>query len=146
MQTDQTQIDLLQDLEGQPPLYSKTAVRLFSFFFSSIFGGVLLMQNLKDLKKPNEARTAIFAAIGITLAAIVLPSLLPASGNSLSIPINLAGAYILSDVIYKKYIPDGENYPTKSIRKPLIIGLAIFVPLTILAIYGTYLSLNHLGE
>jgi hypothetical protein len=136
MQTDQTPTDHLLDLEVNAPIYSRNAIRIFAIFFSAIFGGVLLMQNLKDMEKPREARIALFSSIGITILVVILSSLLRQTSSSLGIILNVLGASVLSDYIFKKYIPNEDEHPKKTVWKPLIIGLLIFVPLLAFSIYG----------
>ena len=141
MQTDQTQIDHLLDFEEDVPIYSRTAVRIFAIFFSAIFGGVLLMQNLKDMGKPKKARVCLLSSIGITILVVVVSTLLGKTTNSFTFIINVIGASILSEFIFMKYIPNEGDHPKKPIWKPLIIGLLIFIPLLALTIYSA--SQNH---
>jgi len=45
--------------DSNPRIYSMKAIIAFSLIFSSIFGAVLLMQNLKDIGKKKEAKIVL---------------------------------------------------------------------------------------
>ena len=114
-------------LEGliKPMIYSKRAIYVFSIFFSSIFGGILLMQNLKDIGKKKEANIVLLVSILLTVSTIIIANII--RGRSIALVCNIAGAAILSEYFYKKYFPDEIDYEKKKIWKPLIIGIAVSV-------------------
>jgi hypothetical protein len=123
-----------------PPLYSARAVRGFSMLFSAIVGGVLMAQNLKDVGQPKAARTALWASIAYTIAAIWLLAFVPATSSSSIFPVVLGYIGSLGLEMYaKKFIPNRSDFPAKSIVKPLLICLAIVVPTLLLIFY----SLTH---
>jgi len=134
--------DQLTDFD-KPPIYSRNAVRGFAIFFSAIFGGVLLMQNLNSIGKPGEGRIAIGISIVITICEIALGMLIGQTTSSVGIILSVVGATVLSEFVYKKYIPNELDYSKKPIWKPLIVGLIIFVPLVALVIYGGLHSPNQ---
>jgi hypothetical protein len=47
------------------------------------------------------------------------------------------GALILNTAFWNKYIGRDIDFIRKSYRKPLIIGMAVFIPLTLLSVYLT---------
>ena len=127
--------DQLTDFD-KPPIYSRNAVRGFAIFFSAIFGGVLLMQNLNSIGKPREGRIAFGISVVITICEIAIGMLIGQTTSSMGIILSILGATALSEFIYKKYIPNELDYGKKPIWKPLIVGLIIFIPLVALVIYG----------
>lgn len=119
---------------NKPRIYSKRAILAFSVFFTSVFGGVLLMQNLLNINKKKEAY--LFLAVSIVLTAItILIGNMPNSNRSLIYFCNFAGGYLLSEVIQKKYFPNEANYEIKKIWKALIISIIIIIPFVLAALY-----------
>ncbi|MDD7915246.1 hypothetical protein [Polaribacter ponticola] len=80
----------------QSTLYSKNAIRGFTIFFSTIFGAVLLMYNLKVMKKPKERIQVLFFSIIYTIFVYFLLNFLPKSFLTTLI-LNLIGYTILSE-------------------------------------------------
>ncbi len=124
---------------GYPKIYSKRAIRGFSIFFTSIFGGVLLMQNLIDIGKKKEATHILILSIIFTALTITVVNISGKPQSSLTLLCNIIGGYILSDFFYKRYFPDDEKYEKKKIWRPLIISIFITIPFVLAAIY----SLQH---
>ena len=114
-------------LEGliKPMIYSKRVIYVFSIFFSSIFGGILLMQNLKDIGKKKEANVVLLVSILLTVSTIIIANII--KGRSIALICNIGGAAVLSEYFYKKYFPDEIDYEKKKIWKPLIIGIVVSV-------------------
>ena len=123
--------------DAAPPLYSARVVRAFSMLFSAVAGGLLMAQNLRDVDQPDAARMALWGSIGYTVVLLGLSTLLPdkLSGVWLPLVVGYAGAMGL-EAYFAKFVPSREGFPAKSIKKPLIICLAIFIPLTALVIYA----------
>jgi hypothetical protein len=116
------------------PIYSRNSIWVFSFFFSTIFGGVLLMQNLKDIGKPREANLVLVISIGYAVTALVLFMVWEEMPRAASYAVNILGAIILTELLYKKHIPNADMYEKKSIRKPLLIALGITVVFILLLV------------
>jgi hypothetical protein len=71
------------------------------------------------------------------LLLMVLLAYLPIPGNSSSIGMGLGlGGGLALELYAKKHIEDWKQRPTKRIWKPLLICLAIFVPLLTLMIFA----------
>jgi hypothetical protein len=134
--------DQLSDFD-KPAIYSRNAVRGFAIFFSAIFGGVLLMQNLNGIGKPQEGRTALGISILITICQVAIGALVGQRATSTGIIISILGASVLSEFVYKKYIPNEVEYSKRSIWKPLIVGLIIFIPLIAFIIYANPQGTNQ---
>ncbi|WP_210517727.1 hypothetical protein [Hymenobacter terricola] len=122
------------------PLYSARAIRAFSMLFSAIAGGVMTAQNLKDVGQPDAARKALWGSIAYTVAMAWLMTYVPPTSTVGIFPIvvGYVGAMGLENYS-KKFIENRSVFPAKSIVKPLLICLAIFVPLIALVFY----SLTH---
>jgi len=116
-------------------IYSKGVIMAFSVIFSSIFGGVLLMQNLKDLGKKKEANLILGISIGYTVISAVLVSLIE-SISSKAMFFNILGGVALSQYFFSKYIPNDDQFEKKKIWKPLIISILITIPFVLAMIYA----------
>jgi predicted membrane-bound spermidine synthase len=104
--------------------------------FTAIAGGVMTAQNLKDVGQPEAARKALWGSIGYTVAMIWLMTYVPPSSTIGVFPIvvGYVGAMGL-EAYAKKFIEHRNAFPAKSIVKPLVICLCIFVPIIIGFIY-----------
>lgn len=126
-----------QSVASSLPLYSARAVRAFSMLFSAIAGGVMTAQNLKDIGQPEAARKALWGSIGYTVAMTWLLTYVPIGSTSGVFPIvvGYVGAMGL-EAYSKNFLVSRDEFPAKSIVKPLLICLAITVPIIALVIYG----------
>ncbi|MDB5271101.1 MAG: hypothetical protein JWP58_4141 [Hymenobacter sp.] len=112
------------------PLYSARAIRAFSMLFSAIAGGVMTAQNLKDVGQPEAARKALWGSIGYTVAMVWLMTYVPIGSTSGVFPIVVGYLGAMGLEMYaKKFIASRDELPAKSIVKPLVICLCIFVPI-----------------
>jgi hypothetical protein len=117
------------------PLYSTRAIRFFSVLFSAVAGGILLAQNFKNVGRPDAARKALWGSIAYTLLVIAVTAALPegmSGGSGIGLAVGLAGGFALSS--YSETIIKGP-YPAKSIWKPLLICILIFIPVVALIVY-----------
>ena len=121
--------------EKLPKIYSKKAILGFSIFLSTLFGGVLLYQNLIEVNKKKEAYTVLAISVLLTIITGVIVNIPEEPKSSLAYICGLGGSF-LSYYFMPKYFPDEEKYPKKAIWKPLIIGAAIVAILLTLIIYG----------
>ncbi|NML68488.1 hypothetical protein HHL23_01550 [Chryseobacterium sp. RP-3-3] len=126
--------------EKLPKIYSRKAILGFSIFLSTLFGGVLLFQNLLDANKKKEAYIVLGISILITALTIFIVNIPENPKSSLSYLCGIAGGSLLSYYFVPKYFPDEEQYPKKAIWKPLIIGAVIVVILVALMIYSASLE------
>jgi len=115
-------------------IYSKRAIYGFSFAFTTIFGGVLLRQNLIDTKRKKEANIVLAFSIIYTVLTMIIVSTVDLKTNSLTFLLNLVGGVILSEYFYKKYFPD-SRYEHKKVWKALLISIIIMIPFLLVAIY-----------
>ncbi|MDD4968970.1 MAG: hypothetical protein PHT07_06035 [Paludibacter sp.] len=109
-------------------IYSKRAVWGFSIFFTSIFGGVLLMQNLFALQKKKEAYQVLAFSVVYTALSIYILNLFATPNTGSTYLVNAIGGLVLSEFFFKRNIPDENILPKKKIWKALIISLIIMIP------------------
>lgn len=122
--------------DNLPKIYSKKTILGFSIFLSTLFGGVLLYQNLIDAKKKKEAYTVLGISILLTIITIAIVNIPEEPKSSLAYLCGLGGGSLLSYYFVPKYFPNEEEYPKKPIWKPLIIALIIVVIFVTLIVYG----------
>ncbi|OKS85170.1 hypothetical protein [Mucilaginibacter polytrichastri] len=111
-------------------IYSKRAIWGFSIFFSTIFGGVLLMTNLREAGYKREANLVLIFSVLYTLIGSVVMSYIGIQSSAFAIIFNGIGAAILTEYFFNKYFPEDDYFP-KSITKPLIISLVICVAIVL---------------
>ncbi|HNR19350.1 MAG TPA: hypothetical protein PKN75_12040 [Bacteroidia bacterium] len=126
--------------ESKPKIYSKMAIMGFSVFMSPIFGGVLLMQNLKYIGNKKAAYLILVVSVLLLLATIIIVGNSEKKTSSLTWLCNLIGGAILSEYFFKKYFSNGDEYEKKKIWKPLIISILIAIPLVLATIYSSNLE------
>ncbi|WP_066224896.1 hypothetical protein [Formosa haliotis] len=120
-----------------PELYSKVLILVFSIIFSTLFGGVLMMSNLKKTGHA-KARTQVLI---FCLLYIFIPYFLVTTFNldmNLTVFTNAIGGLILTEYFWNKYLGKTVSYKKRDWVKPTLISLAITVPLTflVLKMYG----------
>ncbi len=105
-----------------PILYSKKAIQGFTIIFSTLFGAILLMSNLKKMNKP-KARIEVFVfGIVYTIATTVLLNYLPKT-FFLTLIFNIVGYAILIEYYWNNNLGKEIKHEKKQIKKPLIISL-----------------------
>jgi hypothetical protein len=118
-----------------PELHSKKVIMLFSAIFSTIFGSALLMYNMKKTSNSRGRTQVLIFGILYTVATIVLINLLDIKTN-LALIFNFAGAGILTEYFWNKFIGQEFKYRKRSWIKPAIISVLIVIPIFISIIYG----------
>lgn len=119
-----------------PKIYSSKAILGFSVFMSSLFGGILLYINLRNLKKYKEANIVLVISIILTLLTYFVMSIPENPKSSLAYLCGFIGGGILSYFLVPKYIPNEEEFPKKQIWKPLIIAVLIVIVFISLIIFS----------
>jgi len=114
-----------------PTLYSKRAIQGFTIFFSTLFGAVLLMSNLKKVNKPKARMEVFIFGIGYTFLTILLLNYLPKT-FFLTMVFNLIGYAVLVEYYWNKNLGKELKYQKKQISKPLIISFSILMFLVFL--------------
>jgi hypothetical protein len=123
-----------------PFLYSKRAIQGFTIFFSTIFGAVLLMSNLKKMNKPKARVEVLFFGIAYTFLTIILLNVLPKT-FFLTILFNLVGYAILVEYFWNKNLGKDLKHQKKQISKPLLISFLILGFLIFLILLPSILGL-----
>lgn len=115
-------------------LYSKRIILIFSGLFSVIFGAALLLSNFRKLNEQKGIyQVLIFVVIYVTGLVYTISSM--KTGANLSLPLNLAGGFILNEYFWNRYIGKETEYEKKSWVKPTIISLAISIPSFLALVY-----------
>lgn len=114
-----------------PHLYSKRAIQGFTLFFSTIFGVLLLMQNLKEMNKPVARNQVLFFGIVYTTISAILLNYLPKM-FFVTLLFNMIGYAILSEFFWNKNLGNKLAYQKKEIWKPLMISFAVMLLLLLL--------------
>jgi len=135
IETNQLENSFKTEQNEIPKFYSKKAILGFSIFFSSIFGGILLMQNLKEIGMKKEAKTVLNTSVILTVLPFLLAWLMEKEVSTYTFLVNIIGGLILSEFYFGLYIPKEQIFESKKIWKPLLISLLITIPLFASAIY-----------
>jgi hypothetical protein len=114
-----------------PILYSKRAIQGFTIFFSTLFGAVLLMSNLKKVNKPKARMEVLVFGVAYTFLTILLLNYLPKT-FFLTMVFNLIGYAVLVEYYWNKNLGKELKHQKKQISKPLIISFSILMFLVFL--------------
>lgn len=120
-----------------PFLYSKNTILGFTIFFSTIFGAVLLMHNLKKMNKPKARNQVLVFGILYTIGATILLNYLPKSIFT-TLLLNLVGYMVLSEYFWNNNLGKDLKHQIKQIWMPLGISILIVIAL----IFLVFLSQN----
>ena len=123
------------DTTNELTLYSKKVIRAFSIFFSSIFGTVLLMQNLLAIGKKKAAYLVLACGGVYSLLSIVIINMADKPITVLTYVFNIVGGLVLSELVFDWLIPKGTIFKDKKPLKAFLISLAIIIPLIVAMIY-----------
>lgn len=120
-------IDVVEEIPvSLPVFFSQTAILAFTIFFSPLFGGVLLALNVKKTNKNAVWQIVLFSLVFTAFSGYVSYYLAPGSFISLLIPV--AGALLLSEVLWNNYIGKNIKYEKRSVMIPLIVAAIIAIP------------------
>ena len=114
-----------------PVLYSKNAILGFTIFFSTIFGAVLLMQNLKQMNKPKVRNQVLIFGLVYTLCSTILLNYLPKSIFTTLI-LNVIGYAVLTEYFWNTHLGKYLVHQNKQIWKILGISMLIVFALIFL--------------
>ena len=116
-----------ENAETGEKLFSQSAILGFSLFFSPISAGILLAMNMKRLQRKGIVQVIIFAVVFTLFQGYV--SMRLQQGSILTLLINVAGALIMSELMWNQFIGKRIPYQRRSILIPLLIAIAIVAPL-----------------
>ena len=114
-----------------PNLYSKKTIQGFAIFFSTIFGAFLLMQNLKEMKKPKARIEVLSFGILFTIVSVILLNYLPKTLFT-TLLFNLTGYLILIHFFWNRDLGKDLKYTKKNIWNPLRYAILIIMLLVFL--------------
>lgn len=117
-----------------PQMHSKRVIFVFCAVFSTIFGTVLLLFNMKQVKSKEGFKYTLLFGILYTLLTIVLSTVIDFA--RLPFFMNLLGSLILTEYMWNKFIGEETQYRKRSWIKPLVISILISIPFVIAIIYG----------
>lgn len=115
-------------------LFSKKTILGFSIFFSTIFGVVLLMINMQQVKSEKGKNQVLFFGIAYLLFTILMIQIFKTS-SMLGLFFNLLGATILNEYYWNKFIGKETQYQKRNWLKPALISLCIVGTFFIIAFY-----------
>ena len=114
-----------------PILYSKKAIQGFTIFFTTIFGAVLLMHNLKEMNKLKARNQVLIFGIVFTILSAILLNYLPKM-FFITLLFNLIGYAVLIEFFWKNHLEKELEFTKKEVWKPLTISITIVLLLLFL--------------
>ncbi|RCH56568.1 hypothetical protein DJ568_01535 [Mucilaginibacter hurinus] len=134
---DDTEQEQYSDESGAVEIYSKSAIWGFTIFFSMIFGGVLLMQNLRAAGYKKAGNVVLLFSIIYTLLSFAIGFVLAPGVRYIGVITNIIGGAVLTEYFYNKYFPDNDYYP-----KPIwrALGVSILIVLIIALILAMLIA------
>ena len=114
--------------ESLPLLFSKRDIIFFSFLFSILFGAVLMVMNLRSLKKPEGVIPVISISFSYLISVILVVKYLESYFHSKlpgSYLFSFLGAWLILDYAWDKYIGEEIKYQKRGRVIPLIVGVFI---------------------
>jgi len=111
-----------------PKLFTETSLYIFSFIFSTFFASIVMAINLKEVQKQQAIFPLVSFGLLYTITVASITQQLDAIGLLMVLLLNGAGAYIILRFFWKPYIGN-KKYEKRSLMVPLLIGLALTLPL-----------------
>lgn len=127
----------LSSEENAPRFYSKQAILGFSIFFSPLFGGVLLMQNLSKLNDRKGRMQVLVFCIAYIMAVVVAVNIQAKPDSNITFFLNSLGAAWLLFYWWPKFISPELKYYKKSVWKALLVSVLIVIPFVLFFISQT---------
>jgi len=125
----------ITDDPNAPELHSKKVILLFSGLFSTIFGAVLLMYNMRQTDNQTGRTQVLIFGILYTIVTIVAVNFINI-GTNITFIFNIAGGTILTEYFWNKFIGKEFQFRKRSWIKPAIISVLITIPFILAMIYG----------
>ena len=125
----------LTDDPRAPELYSKRAIIGFSILFSTLFGAVLLMSNLKTLENKKARIGVLYFGIIFSGLIMMIASQFEINAN-VGLPLNVIGGLLLTEFFWNRDIGKNFLHRKKKIWKPLFISVLFMIPFLLAILYG----------
>lgn len=106
--------------------YSRRIIKVFTFFFSPIFGAIMMAMNIWKTKD----RTGVILVLLFGIAIMVIEDTIATKLNlnsSSAIFFGIINAYLIDILFWNHYIGKSSLYKARSYRTPLIIAIIICV-------------------
>lgn len=110
-------------------LYSFNFIILFGVLFSVFAGSILIGLNLGQLKNNPRARLATLSGLSYSFLQVYAIDYFKVTSPFISVFSSLFGIYLLFHYFLKPEIKPEENYIARSSWQPLLIALAIALPI-----------------
>jgi len=117
-----------------PLLFSKRAIFAFAVLCSVFFGSIMLAVNISKTKNKDKIFWVVLYGLGFTFAQQII-SLNYKLDPIVMLVLSIAGAYMMDNLFWSKYIGNSTLYRARPIWIPLIIGL-ILVALLLFTVYN----------
>lgn len=127
-------IEEIKQNEQLPQLYSKSVIYAFSIIFSTIFGTILLMSNLKQIGNIKARLEVLIFGVIFTIGTILSLRTIEMQAN-FGLPLNIIGGLILNEFYWNRYIGKETVFKKKSWHKPALISLVICIPFVVAMLY-----------
>lgn len=118
---------LFPDEKTVPVLYSKSAIRLFSILFSTLFGGILLSINFSRINKRKEILYVIAFSLLFSYATGLLVTYFPNHITLIALSMNILGLIILERFFWRRIIGNKLKYTDQPIWTALGICLLLAI-------------------
>lgn len=109
-----------------PELYSKRVITAFCLIFSTLFGAIILMSNLKKRDENKGWWQVLLFSILYTIGTIF--TVYSTNSSNFTIPLNILGALILNEYFWNRYLGKSIEFEKKSWAKPAIISVTATIP------------------
>lgn len=125
------QSKLAEESEDTPVYYPRQSVFIYSMLLPVIFGFIVFALNLK-----NQRDKWVVIGFGITFftVGVCLGSMLNAPAR-IPLLFNIIGAIIIESFLWNRYIGKDVLYKKRSMWAPVLIALAIVIPVALVSLY-----------
>jgi hypothetical protein len=117
-----------RDLQVEDPdayvFYSRRVIKAFTFFFSPVFGAILMAMNMSKAKDYAGISRVILFGLGLIIAENIIVAAIGLNA-SINIIVAFLNAYLIDLLFWDKYIGKATLYKPRSFWVPLIVGLAL---------------------
>ncbi|HEY3388190.1 MAG TPA: hypothetical protein VGK38_01360 [Prolixibacteraceae bacterium] len=109
----------------KPKLTTRTAVLVFSFLLSTIFGALLFAQNLKEIGKSKAILNIILFSIFWNIIILKILDKIIHNGLIVYGITNILGGLILIIPFWNYYLKEIVDYKSRKIWGPLVVFLVM---------------------
>ena len=122
------EISIFDDLKPLPVLYSERAVYVFSVLMGLLFGSILMALNIDRMgNKKGVWQVIVYGVLYTALQYVITTTVMHNNNLSLTIAINVGGAFLMKKLFWEKYIGKNTAYTPRSIVVPTIITVVFVV-------------------